>query len=444
MEFDKIEARLSYYLEEYFRLRVLHTKLTAESRMDFPHCDEILLALGRDRKFWRMLNASVEFLDRYYPSFNEKDRVKAMHYIFVELDQYLVKSSEQRGVQLVSHNQKVFFKTSKYWKKIQLKPSPSFSRPFQTFGLFEQGYPAKIIYLEDLDRIIDQNRDFYVNRDHLTIGLFPLSDNFKVKFRFTENFDGQLNTRYFLSDHVFYQEYKNELDGIFGEIRDSKIDIACFPELLIDDNCLDYLKQGIVKMDKEFFILIGGSFHRLRGEYYKNNLPVLIYLKGEWVSLEYSKYEPYNSFLSEEKIQSGDHFFLDIPENGKDGFFVEEDIQPDTSVLILCSHKFGDIGFIICKDFITSDNKLVSNYTKITDHLMVVSLNSSEAADFANRASNIAREHRIATFYVNARSFDRENKSPSFWVVPAVKGCTLTALTSGQSHITYVLPEKMS
>ena len=121
------------------------------------------------------------------------------------------------------------------------------------------------------------------------------------------------------------------------------------------------------------------------------------------------------------KLDDLKFYYPDIEEfiNRNDNIeFLEEDIKPDYSILVFNTSKFGNFGFVICKDILPDESNVMLFYKKLIDHLFIVSMNNSKEADFKEKANHLSKEFKISTFYVNARSFDLDNKSPTFLQIP--------------------------
>lgn len=426
----EIFRRFSIYVHEYEQLKASHPeievikiKFSQQELQAWPVLQKVPKALISH------LEEMVICLDLFLAGKEAKHRGRILHKVLDDLDLYFndPRFTNKIFTDIVGVEEfPIFIKPSKFWKAHRGAPV-EYSKSFRTFGTFNPRHAAKIIQLDDLldeYSIRQKKEDGLVRKEKLVVGLFPLSRDYQRLFKITRELNADRRIFGFIGDKFVHESYLEELDRVIDVIKSHEVDIACFPELLISEEAEQYLKDAILKLSKPFFILIAGSDHRaLEGANYVNTSPVYIFMKDDFRKANYSKQEAFHVELREMNVnllkalmQNVDAFISD--ENLLGSFF-KEDMVPEPSILLLSSKDFGDIGVLICKDYLPDSSKIVENYNKIADHMFVISLNFSEKADFNERGKHIAREHGVSLFYVNARSFDHESQSPSFYLTPS-------------------------
>lgn len=421
---EEILNQFTTYLKEYYDLRnqysyyTIYKQKTEDYSLVFANSPESKIM---SYSVFDYITKIVEFLGTKYHSLKDnRAKLILLHTLFDDLDLFILNENTQ-GKNFLLIRPDLFINTTKYWKKAKIKPTSSYSKSFPTFGLLDKEYPVNLFDLDELTSEIGNGDTPFFRRSAISIGIFPLSKDSFVNFSITKTLNPERNTFGFVSQSIYSDIHNTALKDAIEIIRNENLDIACFPELLICEESLNLLETEIKSLKKDFFILMAGSFHRKLNEAkvgYQNSAPIIIYSQGQSQVFYYNKLEP---FTIEAKKASSRHFsniseyFLNDDINIS---HLMEDIVPDTSCIVFTCRKFGSFGVVICKDFLTDDSKLMANYRKVVDHLFVISLNINPSADFLPRAEHLLMEHGIASFYVNAYSFDNSNKSPSFYLIP--------------------------
>lgn len=334
---------------------------------------------------------------------------------------------DQFGYLLFGNSPKrVFIRNGKRWRsKRECYPQEAYNIVTQQKGTMAIGplhkFPVN-------DRLIDEL--IPKECEKLRIGLFPLKPGFKLKFKITGALQNGAQYK-FRSIPVNFEAIRPELDLWIREIKDQKMQMACFPELSICDQSFNYLKTEIKKLGFPFFILIAGSFHREnQDKKVKNTMPVYIFNENDTLEFEYHKKEIFSVFFSTVIFPNFKDFFEPatppefIASEGGAKFFEDIDKPLDDTLLVLKSNRFGNIGFCICKDFIDPTlngnlNTRVQAYADLVDHMVVVSMNADGSANFRELSSTLAKpKYMVSTFYVNSRAVDLGKKSESYIAVP--------------------------
>ena len=437
---QEVFDRFQFYLSEYKDLIGKHPYSSVSKRnilMD-PRISErfTVLQTYKDHPF-HYIECLINDLDNFYQDFNEEDKISLLHSLLDDLDIYMSDPNYINFTHTDVLNNRLFVRAPKFWKKNTRKPVSSYSKSFESFGLFDQDCEAIIL---DLDEQLDS---FSSNK--IEICLFPLSAEYLTQYKFTQILNPERKTYGFVSDRINFEKKFEELEKVIQIIAEQNIQIACFPELVICDESLEYLNKRITDLKKEFFILIAGSFHRITGEgLYKNTIPILVYQNSNLGKYSYSKLEPV--FFEIQKLNQADLrlYFPDIDEFIKCNDtirFLEEDIEPDHAILVFKTLKFGNFGFVICKDILPDESRVMKFYKKLIDHLFVISMNNSGKADFKEKANHLFNEFKISTFYVNALSFDLTRTSPTFLKIPDGKYVELSEIEP-TPFLTYSLTGK--
>jgi hypothetical protein len=450
MDKQKIEEildRLSFYHQQYQQLRTRVPRITVKELND-PLRKNMIKWIRE--KTWAdsvyvFMEGQLLFVDAVFYTLDTTTKANLLHQVLKELDRRFANRWANNKLLLegpVGKNGDLYLKPARFWKKKEEekkeeateqgqkgKPLPSFSKGFRSFGAYHPGYPARIIRLDDLS---DEHHfesgtvDFLEKTTALRIGLFPLTKDYRISFRMTDTLDEEDGTQGFLANPNKTGSFVPALDEAISIIEKEDIHIACFPELSICKPALDHLRTACRAMkEKEFLVLIGGSFHKVfrhsptgQQDEYKNTIPIYFYFNGveHLLSPSYSKLEPFTVEVNDKTAPFLKGYFDELKDGT--GYSLEEDIEPDVSLLLMTSKKFGDIGFVICKDFLSDKSELIRNYESLADHLFIVSLDVGGKSDFRGRAEHLALEHGIAVFYTNARCFDPGNHSPSFYSIP--------------------------
>lgn len=414
---QEVFDRFQFYLSEYKDLigKYPYFSVSKKNILMDPRISErfIVLKTSKDHPV-NYIECLINDLDNFYRDFNEEDKISLLHSLLDDLDIYMSDPNYINFTHTDVLNKRLFVRAPKFWKKNTGNPVSSYSNSFESFGVFDLDCEAIIL---DID---EQLHSFSSNI--IEICLFPLSAKYLTQFKFTQILNPERKTYGFVSDRINFEKKFEELEKVIQIIVEKNIQIACFPELIICDESLEYLNKRITDLKKEFFILIAGSFHRITEEgLYKNTIPILIYQKYNSEKHSYSKLEPVIFEIQKFKLADLKIYFPDIDEFIKYNDtirFLEEDIEPDHAILVFKTLKFGNFGFVICKDILPDESSVMKFYKKLIDHLFVISMNNSGMADFKEKANHLSYEFKISTFYVNALSFDLINASPTFLKIP--------------------------
>src|SRR5262249_55224182 len=153
--------------------------------------------------------------------------------------------------------------------------------------------------------------------------------------------------------------FKRDIDKAVETIVEDDLHIACFPELSLCDHSLEYLRNRCQDLDRPFLMVVAGSFHRPfdpnQPEEYKNTMPVLVFVGRECEKRSYSKYHPFKVSMTPGNKSLVSPLMKGLNGNSRDRLLVE-DITPDPDLLVISSRKFGNFGFVICKDFLPLTN----------------------------------------------------------------------------------------
>jgi hypothetical protein len=451
MTTSELFTRFSAYVREFERLKRLYpaeivAKEPVFSKRDLKHWPVLA---EEPRKWLIYLEDLVECLDEFCRDMEEPRKLRVLYEVLDNYDSFFAASRNSGKIitDVRGADSDLFLKNAKFWKLSRNSPI-DFSRSFTTFGLYEPSHPVEFF---DLDEVIGELPAGATPVEpvggfhHLDIGLFPLSPAFRRSFKVTRILNNERKIHGFTADGLKHPDFRAELDGVITQIRDIKLQIACFPELVLNEEARAYLTHGIRELNLPFFILIAGSDHRPdEKDSYKNTIPVLIFSGGAEIPLTYSKLEAFHVELREKGRKDVEELFTNLdehfPKGVPAGTYFREDMVPDLSLLLIRSVKFGDMGFVICKDFLPDSNEIIRNYNRIADHLFIVALNVSEQADFRERSMHIVKEHGVAVFYVNSRAYPGSERSPSFYITP-LTGQPFT-LPETEDHCVVRLPRR--
>ncbi len=439
----------SNLLKHYDYLKAEHSAAlrAKENVATIKHLEQYPVLTAPPHNFTLYLEQLTECLDAIIFDYEEYEQTQLMYYVLDDFDYYFINPGRDNKLitGVVGDARDVFLKPSKYWKAYKGSPIDS-SKSFSSFGLYDVRSKAAIIRLDDLaDQFHIENNtvDPIEKSKQLNVGLFPLSKEFLRTFRIT-GMTNEIRKIYgFLSDKLLHEAYAQEVEHIIKSINDNDMHIAVFPELLINDEVVALLKEGVKSLNKQFFILVAGSDHRkYADDKYKNTVPVLVYFNQQIHEFSYSKMDSFHlevnekSFKDISRIMPGFHdaFGTEAPWPVA---FLKEDVDPDHTLLLLSTKKFGDIGFVICKDALSDFSFLIENYQRLADHMFIISLNFSPKADFLAKSNHMVMESHIGCYYVNARSFDTKNVSPTFYVTP--KDPEPVFIKDEQTHLPYTI-----
>lgn len=422
-----------------YRYMIEYNKLVTEQKNEFtdPQKERAMKTLvewinettSRNHAFMYM-EGLILYLDSIYVDKPKEERLALLHYVLTEIDHRFV---NDKGInrlipgELRGSHKNVYFKSPHFWKKNKPRHGKFQDRPWNTFGIYNTDHPANIYDLDDINSRQSTEgggKDVFSQLDVLNIGLFPLPSTYHTDFQMISDPDPQNNTAKFLALPRAPGSFEAALDDVVNVIRDKNIHVACFPELSLCDPALNYLAEKCARLEQSFFMLVGGSFHRLDDDVMRNRLPVQIYMNQQKIKDYHSRGEPYYSKREPYRVEVTERSAPNLRQsvqgfNCPPGSQIQEGIVPGRELLVFNSRKFGDIGFVICRDFIPKFSKLVENYTNLVDHLFVVSMDMGSSSDFLPTANKIGLESGIAVYYTNALSFDTQLKSPSFISIPS-------------------------
>jgi hypothetical protein len=437
MPLDARFERFAFYLNQLEVWKVKFPYL-ATFRSPLPGDEQGIpnFALPVAETPFALLANCIEWLDRYImydTELKEADRANFVYTVFDELDVAWMRS----GAKILTVNEKfrVYINTFRYWKpRSGPRPLSSSSHSFESFGLCHWDTHCRHLVVSEL---VQGRGDPLRRIPNLNIGLFPLSEKWTIQWKYTKPLNATRKTHGFIAVDTLNDNRKDELSELVDIIRDNQLHVACFPELMLrpqdQADLWNLLLENYIKpLGLPFFLLVGGSFHESAGAYFVNRMPLQLYCFDQTFTYAYCKLEPFSARLSDlVSIGNFDLSNLAHSEFGSDpasdAVFLKEhaseDIGQEPGITIVETETFGKFGFAICKDVLPYDSKILGQYANMVDHLIVVSLNVSDKADFGTIATQLAWKRGIATFYVNARKYDPKNATPTFWVdIQNVKG----------------------
>lgn len=374
------------------------------------------------------LNAAVEWLDGQIlnnTNFSPEQKANCIYSVFDGLD---LEISQSGGRQLLFMGDKQFFvNPNRYWKnRNAVTPLSSSSKSFASFGSCNLDGHSHFIKLGDITGDIG---DPTSRMEQLNIGLFPLTNNFNIKWEYSKILNASRKTHGLYAKEVHNVQKAVEIDEIVREVIANNLHLICFPELMVDLDMQHELKEKFNKQyvmagQLPFFMLIAGSFHESCGDHYKGKIPIIVYCHGQIFEFSYCKHEPFSGKWKNLIPSPGGTpdftNFLGVEDVYKKlpGFLEEygaEDIEHDPGITIIETEGFGKFGFAICKDVLPDQSLILKTYGSMIDHLVVLSLNYSANADFSMIAQQMSTKRHIGTLYTNARRYDPENRTRTFY-----------------------------
>ncbi|OHD10247.1 MAG: hypothetical protein A2086_00605 [Spirochaetes bacterium GWD1_27_9] len=191
---------------------------------------------------------------------------------------------------------------------------------------------------------------------------------------------------------------KTKIVQIIDKCINDCIDILIFPELTIDSELLDCIRQNLLQKNQKRTIklIIAGSFHfSIENKYY--NISRIIDFSGK-VILEQYKSQPFK-FTSDKikkiKIEDIRQKFETIYQNKdfNEGIGIKREIN-------LLDSPIGRIGLSICLDFLNKDVRNV--FSKTFANLIFVTAMSDNVTDFHLRSETIKEEVNAIVFFCNS------------------------------------------
>lgn len=451
MEIDKkLLAKFYFYLSEYEDLRFAFADEISKAG-DYPgklaHQEALMTHAADTSDLMYYIGKMLNVLEIGYTELNEVDQLNRLHAFFDDLDINIslgVINNHDTGLQ--SHQativyEECFINTSFFWKSISensstfhLRDATPAGSGFKSFGICKKNIKYNVVNIADF---LDERTGVspFKKIKNLKIGLFPLSDEYQIDFKLTRITNPERNTVGFVTNNTGNELQKQELKKTFDAIKESGLHIASLPEMILSEDLINYLKSLITNDPPEFLILIAGTYHKsYKGVKYKNTMPILVIHGNEIYHYEYAKMEPFETTFKSidkaHKLKNGENFELvkGFAENhplDSETFLeicnLKEDSVSDNEILILNCGEIGNLGFMICRDFIVEQSDLIASYQSLSDHIFISSYNFAPSADFPGRASHLCGAKKIASFYVNARASDPNSTSPTFYHVPNLK-----------------------
>ena len=379
----------------------------------------------------RLVFTCIDWLDQYIIDnihFNSEQKANFVYTVFDCLDVTLLRCGVK---QLMIHGDPaLFINPFRYWKSSgPPRPLSSSTHSFETFGLCDWDKHCGHVVLSEL---VPNSGDPLRKIPTLNIGLFPLSNDWNIQWKYTKLLNATRKTHGFVAGDTRHPDRQAELGTIVNFVQENRLHIACFPELMLRiDDTKDLwnrlLAEYVEPAKLPFFLLVGGSFHVPVGNHFVNQMPLSIYCMGQTFQFSYGKLEPFS--IGFDKViprdGTGNFIFTDFPDWSVFHQSVEarsilqeygsEDIEHDPGITILETDGFGRFGFAICKDVLPDQSKILRQYGNMIDHLVVISLNFSDKADFSTIAGQLALKRGIATFYTNAHRYDPDGATPTFY-----------------------------
>jgi hypothetical protein len=400
----------------------------------------------------QLLYRCITWLEQYIVNnddFNEEQKANFVYTVFDHLDLNLLRSGTK--YLLVSKDYDFFVNPFRYWKtNSEPRPLSSSTRSFETFGLCKWNDHSHHIVLSEL---VEGRGDPLRVIRKLNLGLFPLSEKWNIKWKYTKVLNPERKTHGIIAEDTTHENREMELLDLTKIIRDNKLHVAFFPELMLRKKDVKYLWDLLVSdyIDLHklpFFLLVGGSFHVPNNGNFINEISLIIRCFGKTFSFSYAKLEPFYDRFDKmiPRRESGVFDFTHHPDweslhNSLENSsimeeFGYEDIEHDPGITIIETEGFGKFGFAICKDVLPDQSKILRQYGNMIDHLVVISLNASKKADFGTIAGQLALKRNIATYYVNARRYDPDLVTPSFIIDFQMNrsGTEITKTQIGQSE----------
>ena len=237
-----------------------------------------------------------------------------------------------------------------------------------------------------------------VDEGFLRVGLCSLSGESRTQFEGTRVLDAKNDIYGFRSTCIVCgqgSDYTQELRECVKWARDNKIHVLCFPELSVCPDGRQAIWSEIEKAPGQLCLVIPGSYHDKveNGEdFWVNAAPIWLVTSGKIIELTtFEKTEPFPMKTSD---ALGFSCICDAAKEAEDNGCecLKEHIRPGDMLRVL-NTPMGMFGIMICRDQLMpqeSGPKLVERYSRMVDHLLVISMNYSRRALFWSEAEKVA------------------------------------------------------
>lgn len=235
------------------------------------------------------------------------------------------------------------------------------------------------------------------------------------------------------------EAYLAELDGVATRAIDEGVDILVLPELCVCDAGVARLVAALRGAKEPPSLVVAGSFHRDDAGFTQNRAPVLTWDAGAATyrdAIWCDKANPWADDIGRVSASDGlASVIAAATQHGAGRLREDIDLTP-VKRLVAVKTDLGVFGVAICLD--AMDPAVMARYRGVADHLLLISMNSSDAAEFYSRARSLAASQWMSTFYINATRAIHGPKpvDGAFWQLPLVP----TRVTRKTRRVQYVPP----
>lgn len=368
----------------------------------------------------------LQFIRNNQNQLDDREHIYLLYYALNSFDIQVKDNSRGELVvfEPVQNGLKLVLRSPTFWETLEKKPGarPRNPKKFGTIFLYQK---SRALKLHTLEALCDGNNPLFDTS--LKFGMFRMNRHLNLNWKYTRCIDEPRKTYGLRATEVIDREhYHQNIDSVLKQVEEQSLNFVCLPELLICDDGLDKIKQFLQNWQQEFILFVAGSFHRQQDEKWYNRMPILLKYRNTIHQLNYDKevaaFDRVSSFCKQdgtppENIEMPDPVYFQNLQQSES--FFSEDIENDRQLLVLRTGHFGNFGFLICKDYLEED-LLHEAYLPVVDHLVVISLNTSNSATFFEIAKTKSKSNKIATMYLNTYCFDPHLLTPSFIHTPNV------------------------
>lgn len=213
-------------------------------------------------------------------------------------------------------------------------------------------------------------------------------------------------------DTYIKEETKKELINSLKFIAENNIEIWTLPELCVDKELLEFLKEQIEKMGAESnlkMVVPGSIYVGVANGKLSNQSPIwIIDNNGKVVEIAaYDKCVPFSMPTVKEIPPSTSYDMAVLYEaaNKANCNVITEDLSVSDNGVNFRIVRFdkGYIGIAICRDVLDLSEPCnpLNKYCDFVDIMLVVSMNTGHTNCFTSTAESMARWHNCATIYNN-------------------------------------------
>lgn len=228
-----------------------------------------------------------------------------------------------------------------------------------------------------------------------------------------------------------------------SEANSESASVLIFPELSINYDMLDTLKNSL-SSDSKLKLVVAGSYYKENSDRsYKNVSTIYAKIGEKWKPVtEYSKLIPFTMGYTEKiaEIYGIDRNKYPVSQYK----LLVEDIEMNDNITLL-PYKDCVVGIAICRDamdLLDSHNPL-HKYCDFVDVMLVISDNTGDSNMFVGTAECLARWHNCATVYTNSiheagtDPTNLDNHLEISFVLYPRKGSNVSGSTSVSGEINY-------